>query len=756
MNETFEFTLDKIVYNKNDLIIARVFSKSESVKEYLNPTWRNVSIKGKMQQLKGGILYCATIEDIESNQYGYTLSVHSVYAPHFQSDNITTDRMMCSFISCFIGEGTADKLKNVKGICQIIKNEDKDKLMQIKGIGEATANKILTTYKKDAVGSKYIVQLKELGLTDNEITKTKEYFRDDLLLAYDSIKNNIFELSYFRFDRADHIFLNFLEGSPKDKKRIKAYINKALKEYLFEDYRSYVSIQEFDNSPIISNIVSNTNEQIYRQCLKELSIEEKIKIINGKYVTTGAIYKYDVSLYKELKRLMGIDNKRFLNVDINKLIKEEEEKFNVELNEGQKNAIKEILQHNVSLLTGGGGTGKSFSTRILLNIIEKIQGENFKPTLCALSGKASKVLANSTGREAKTIHRTLGFTKGSFSKDKLNTSILIVDEISMCPNDLLSMLLESLENDTYVLFIGDDNQLTSIGFSNSIHDFTKMEEMNCINLTQPMRQAMKSGILEICTSIRNEYNPFSKKNKYTYGELQDMNVIIGDKYDEMIEDFVNSFDVNNKLDYVALGCTKKLTSQINLDIQRGLIKKGKLKEDEDFIEVFTDVKDDKNKRVRMKLFKDDVCLIIKNNYNILTFDEYMLNKDYGTATLFNGNTVIIKEVYTDACLVITEDGEELVIKDDSYDIIAPGYSYSVHKSQGSSIKHCYIYLENNYVTKNMLLVNEALYTAISRAKSTCEMYVEDYSVLSKAIRNKEINNRQTILELLIDGLIKSY
>jgi exodeoxyribonuclease V alpha subunit len=454
---------------------------------------------------------------------------------------------------------------------------------------------------------------------------------------------------------------------------------------------------------------------------------------------------------------MGINNKRNLNVDIDELIKEEERIYNVELNEGQKNAIKEILQHNVSLLTGGGGTGKSFSTSILLNIIEKIQGENFKPTLCALSGKASKVLANSTGREAKTIHRTLGFAKGGFShseNDKLDTSILIVDEISMCPNDLLSMLLTALEEGTYVLFIGDDNQLTSIGFSNSIHDFTKMKNMNCINLTQPMRQAMKSGILEICTSIRNETNPFAKKKEYTYGELQDMNVVIGDKYNEMINNFVNAFDVNNKLDYVALGCTKKLTSKINLDIQQGLIKKGKLKEDEDFIEVFTELKDDSNKKIRMKLFKGDVCLIVKNNYNILTFDEYMNNLEYGSATLFNGNTVIIKEVYTDACLIETEDGEELVIRDESYEIIAPGYSYSIHKSQGSSIKHCYIYLENNYVTKNMLLVNEALYTAISRAKSTCEMYVEDYSVLSKAIKNKEINNRQTILELLIDGLIK--
>ena len=87
----------------------------------------------------------------------------------------------------------------------------------------------------------------------------------------------------------------------------------------------------------------------------------------------------------------------------------------------------------------------------------------------------------------------------------------------MCPNDLLSMLLTALEEGVYVLFIGDDNQLTSIGFSNSIHDFTKMKNMNCINLTQPMRQAMKSGILEICTSIRNETNPFAKKKEYTYG-----------------------------------------------------------------------------------------------------------------------------------------------------------------------------------------------------------------------------------------------
>ena len=91
--------------------------------------------------------------------------------------------------------------------------------------------------------------------------------------------------------------------------------------------------------------------------------------------------------------------------------------------------------------------------------------------------------------------------------------------------------------------------------------------------------------------------------------------------------------------------------------------------------------------------------------------------------------------------------------DEFYDILSGGYSYSIHRSQGSTIKYLYIYLSNTYVVKEMLLVNEALYTAISRGKIRCKLYVEKYIVLTKAINNREINKRQTILELLIDGKI---
>ena len=757
MNESFEmeFTLDKVVYSKETFIIARVFSKTNEVKQYLNPIYQNISIKGNMVSLKGGIVYKAIVEKVEKNQYGYTLSVANVYARDFQADGINTDSMMYSFISAFVGEGTAEKIKNVKGICKIIKENDKESLMRIKGIGEATANKIIQTYQKDAVGSKYIIQLKEIGVTDNEILRLKNIFDDDLLLAYESIKKNVYNVNCIRFDRADNIFLNYLNGNPSDKRRVKAYIKRALKEYLFEDYRSYVTIEEFYHSPIITNIVTNTSKEVYEKCLRELIKEDEIKIIEDKYVTTSSIYNYDVKLYNELNRLIGKDNKHSGAdiIDIDRLIKEEEEKFNVELNEGQKNAIKQILLHNVSLMTGGGGVGKSFSTKILLNIIERIQGVEFCSTLCTLSGKASKVLADSTDREARTIHSTIAC---SDEGDKFNTSVLVLDEVSMIPNDLMYKILSLIDSGAYVVFIGDENQLLPIGFANVIHDLNKLPNLCKVELTQPMRQAMKSGILNTCTSIRHGKNPFNRGQYNIYGELNDMEVIIGsNNYEEMINRYVKAFDVNNKLDYVILGCTRKLTSKINLDIQRGLIESGKLKEDEDFIEVFTELKDEKGKKVRMKLYKGDVCLIIKNSYNLLSVEDYELNIQRGNKTLFNGNTVIIEDIYTDACLVRSEDDELFVIRVENYEIITPGYSYSIHKSQGSTIKYCFIYLENNYVTKNMLLVQEALYTAISRAKLYCGMYVEDYSVLSKSINNKEINNRQTVLELILDGVINS-
>ena len=99
------------------------------------------------------------------------------------------------------------------------------------------------------------------------------------------------------------------------------------------------------------------------------------------------------------------------------------------------------------------------------------------------------------------------------------------------------------------------------------------------------------------------------------------------------------------------------------------------------------------------------------------------------------------------------DDKEYVIQDKYYDTIVPGWSYSIHKSQGSTIPYCWLFVTDDYITRNMILCNEALYTGISRAKKNCTIYSESYGVLNSAINRREINNRATILELFINGTL---
>lgn len=754
-----EFYLDKKVFEKDGFIIARVTSTTKAIKGLLHPIYRNCSIKGKMPNLKHSLLYEATIKGIESSKYGYTLEVTNVYPKNMNSDSINTDSDILSFIEVFIGEGTAKKVKDVKGICNIVKNNDLDRLMEVKGVGVSTAKKIIETYNKEAVGSKYFVKLKKLGFTDKEVIKLSAMYDDNLLLAWEQVNKNIFHLVFngFQLQRMDKIFLENIGKDKFNKNRIKAYIYKTFEKCLYESGMSYVKLEEFMGMDIVSNIKENMGEVGFNQCMKDLIKDKRIFVINKEYITTYSIYNNDVGLYMELKRLIGNNNKCHVDFDIDEQIAYEEQLHGITLNADQRNAVKSILSNKCSLLVGSGGTGKTFTLKIILNILERMY-DNFDSKLVALSGKASKVMAESTDREASTIHRLLGFSIGGFKFNRDNpmpVDFLVVDEVSMCDYSLLNALLSAIPDRTRVLFVGDACQLQSCaGLSNTIYDLSRIPNINFVQLNIVMRQALASGILSTCNDIRVDKNPFKNVPHMIYGELQDMEVFISnDKYQEMIDNYCDNFDVNNRLDYTVLCTTKKMASRINMDIQKGLIKRKKLKPVGNYIEIFTGLKDAFDKPIKMKIYKDDILMVTQNNYQLLTQLEYELGKSKGSLSLFNGNTCIVTEVYEDAVKVET-DGEEYIILSDYYDILSSGMCYTIHKSQGSTIKYTYIYLEDNYVNRHMLLVNEGLYTGISRGKSSVKMYAETFGVLRNAVKNRETNNRSTVLDLVIKEKIK--
>ena len=144
-------------------------------------------------------------------------------------------------------------------------------------------------FKTDVVGSEQMMKLKKLNFTDNEIDKLKEKFGKTLVNACDVVDRNIFSLIYygFRLDRMDNIFLEYMNGDKSDKRRITAYIFRALKDYMYDGYKSYVPLDDFYNTEIITNIKSNVGKNVIDKCIKELVKDDKLVIVNKEIITTA-------------------------------------------------------------------------------------------------------------------------------------------------------------------------------------------------------------------------------------------------------------------------------------------------------------------------------------------------------------------------------------------------------------------------------------------------------------------------------------
>lgn len=759
MGETFEFTLDKIIFNKNDFIIARVYSKSEEVKQYLNPLYRNVSIKGKMIVPRSGIVYCATIDKIEENQYGYTLSVSSVYAPNFQSDNINTDRQMCSFVSCFIGEGTADKLRDTKGICKMIKEENINGLIKIKGIGEATARKIIDVYKRDAVGSKYMVELKEIGFTENEINKLKKMYNDDLALAQQNILKNIFDVSCIRLDRADTIFLEKLNGDTKDKRRIRAYIFKGLKDYMMQGYKSYIALNQFYNLDIMQNIESNVGRYTLQNCVDELVKNKKLKLIQGKYITTQNEWELEMNVKNIIEYIIKNQNIYKLPIeDIEREIDEQEEIIGFKLNEGQRKAVKEIIMSDsaLNMLNGYAGTGKTSVTKVILNIYSKYGKDKFK--LCALSGRASSILGESSGYPqcASTIHRTLDFDqsggwKYTFDNKFKDIDVLVVDEISMIDYYLLHSILAPTTPNIKIILLGDDGQLPSLSFGKTIETLRLFKGVQINELTQIMRQSEDAYISKVANEMRMNNNPFENTKYKWYGE--DVECCIGECYNYMLDTFIKKYK-EDKDSTIIVTTTKGKSDKINFDIQSKLIQEGLINDNNKYI-----TKPSSTKGRFYTIYIGDSIMVLKNNYdakafngnydifNPLTDEEERELKNAKKSPIFNGEIYTVEEIMGEYIILKNKYGSVFIDIEDLECSLA--YCSNCHKCQGSGFNNTLIHHTSEYVDRYMLVSAQWEYTAFTRAKKYLGIFTDEYKNLSLAAKNNAIDDKVTILELIM-------
>lgn len=744
-----EFKLDKTMFKSKDngFTIARVYPLNNKEISLSISNYGNISIKGVMCDLNNDVKYECIITDEENSAYGTTYIVSGVRPLGMGS--METDEEMLIFVKAVLGKSIYNKVKDVKGICKIIKDKNISKLIKIKGIGKKIANKIIHKWETEGLNSKLIHELLAMGFKEDHIdTISNEY--EDLAYAIDRINKNpyilILDNVNIRIQVIDRVAIN-LNIDKNDDRRVSAYIYKSLKDESYRDFRSYIDMDTFKKNKIIVNIINEVGVDKFEEILNDLIYNLHIKKIDNN-IGLRSVYNNENKLLKEINRIANSKNEYNIS-NIDDRIDEEENIIGIKLTNKQREAVKCCLNNNFNLIKGYAGTGKTTITRIILNILEKSK-KDIIIKQCALSGKAAQVLSNATDREANTIHKLLEL-QGEIGKEKrkeIDADILVVDELSMVDIGLFKKLLESVRCGVKVICMGDNNQLPSLAFGKLIDDISMIDNVGIVSLTEVHRQALESGIIVSANKIREDEFVSLKDSSYTIGNMKDMFIDTDSRETDLkykvVDKVVELYDKDNKDKVQVICATASLCYSFNKYIQHKLIDTtGKFIT----VEANGNIPKKNDEVAKYRIFKDDKIMIIRNMYGVDTRESYFGEcEEESESNLYNGNIGSLVEI-NDKFVVINVNDEEYIIEEDNYNNIQLAYACTCHKLQGSAAEDVIIYLSGNYAEK-YLMCNEWLYTAITRSRKRCYLY-GDYNDINRGVKTRNLNKKTTFMELIL-------
>lgn len=422
--------------------------------------------------------------------------------------------------------------------------------------------------------------------------------------------------------------------------------------------------------------------------------------------------------------------------DYQKYIENVSKKNNIELSNEQLEAINMCLNNSISIITGGPGTGKTTIIKCIIDILEQIKKEY---VLCAPTGRAAKRIQETTGKEAKTLHRLLEITKVDddnldslyeIDVTPISSDFVIVDEASMIDTLMMNNLLKAINVNTQIVLVGDANQLPSVGPGNILNDIISSGVVNTIYLKDIYRQSAKSDIILNAHRVNSGKYPVFK-NKDT-----DMFFISVKSPDEAIN------EISSLLTY-------RLESFANLDVLKDLqvltpMKKtplGTFELNEKIQEILNPKKDDKKEKVfSNKVFREgDKVMQVINNYD----KKFSIGGEDFTG-VYNGDIGYIKKIdlINEKIIVTFDETKDIVYDFDEIDQLEHSYAITIHKSQGSEFDFCILPLFTAYPR---LFTRNLLYTAMTRAKKML-IIIGSKKVIEYMVDNIESKKRLTGLK----------
>ena len=466
--------------------------------------------------------------------------------------------------------------------------------------------------------------------------------------------------------------------------RIKSGIKYAL---LSSSYNGNTCVMK-ENLIIYVQEVLNVDEEDIINNLIDLNVLEEIVIEKRDdvdWIYLYPLYKAEKNISDRLQLLDNCKNVKYIR-NFNNEIKKHEKRIDIELSEKQFEAISQVNENNISIITGGPGTGK---TTIIKCLIEIYKSHKKKIVLCAPTGRAAKRMTEATGEEAKTIHRLLEI--GKIEDDKLKNvdndiapidcDVLVIDEMSMVDLFLMNYIVKAVYLGTKLIFVGDVNQLPSVGPGSILKDLIDSQMFATVALDKIFRQAAKSKIIVNSHNV-NKGITFVGKNDYVEDAKEDffyVNETMQDKILYQITSLSNG-RLKNYGNYNFLENIQILTPT----------KKGKLGTKE-LNKSLQNILNPKTSDIEVKTYgqtefrEGDRVMQIKNNYDIY-WERRNTEKNSETersAGVFNGELGIISEINnTDKYIEVEfDDGKIAWYAFSELEQLEHAYSITIHKAQ---------------------------------------------------------------------------
>lgn len=649
---------------------------------------------------------------------------------------LETDEDKRFFLEQILTEKQVDDLYSMyEDPFALLENEDMTALIKVNGIGEIIAKKLINRFQSTIDNAPAYVYFKKFDVTNNLVKKLINVYKGaaELIAAFEKNPYILMEdVDGIGFIRADEIALK--SGVAKNSTiRIENGIKYFLMREAEDNGCTWVSQTYFKTG--ITKLLNLVFDEI-KNIFKEMWEKEIIYVSNDKKrIALKKYYDLEKNIANKLKIMQQNQTVEYNEVKINEKIKKQEDEQGFEFTDEQKEAIYKVLKNNVSVICGNAGTGKTTVVKGFLSALP----DNYSVALTSLSGQASKRMSEATGYPASTIHRLLGYVPDlGFTyneKNKLTQDVIILDECSMVSIDLFWMLIRAIDDETKLIILGDNKQLPPIGVGNLFTDI--LNEDNNIPkqmLTKIHRQAARSAIISVSADVRNRKQIVSPNanGEETLGELQDLTLCAyQDKsqiFERVIEAFKSEYEKHPVIRDIQIVVPMKERGELSQLALNNEIQKIVNPSDRKYVQM--------GKKFVIKV--GDKVINRKNNYKVFDIE-------YKPTQVFNGSMGIVEEIYDDYMIIDFFDIGKIRITSDLYNGLQLAYAITCHSAQGSQWKTTIVALD---YSSFILLSNEWVYTAITRASKMCYLIAET-KALRYAITNTKIKSRDTFLKDLL-------